>query len=92
MSIYPKKREKLSKKMSERIHSVRRASQRYGLEINKNVRRFIISSIQNRDGAFIRKISRTRTEWLVYVPGLECCDVRVIYDKKRKEIVTFLPL
>lgn len=91
MSIYPKKGPRLSKKLAERRHSVRRALQRYKIELTRDRRKNIIKLIQNGEGHLIERQSRRLSLWSVNVPGLGCGTVKVIYDKNRKEIVTFLP-
>ena len=90
MSIYPRKRlGGLSKKIAERKHGTKRALQRYSIHLTRQIRTQIIGKIQHKDGVFIGKISNRMTIWKISTP--DCSEVIVVYDKKRKELVTFLP-
>ena len=72
-----------------RDHARRRANQRYGVSINDAKRRKIINLIHSgKVGQFVKRLSLRITEWEIPLDGET---FRVLYDKKRKDIVTFLP-
>lgn len=70
------------------IHSKRRAIQRYGVNINKTARRFLIQQIQGNRAQFIKAHSRRVKEFVV---TLEDKPLRILYDSTRSAIITFLP-
>lgn len=73
----------MNKKQSQRIHAKRRAKERYGVELNSKDLKSLVTKIQKGDAEFVRKISLTRSVFIV--------DGRkVVYDKLRKNIATFL--
>lgn len=80
---------KTKKAATLRRHARRRADTRYGLDLSRKELDEIVRAIQHNEGEFIEKQSLTRTLWLVNVKGQPC---RVVYDRKRKAVVTFLPL
>ena len=77
-----------SKKEAERKHSKRRAYERYNFELTKEMRSRIIGIIRNQKASFLGRTSRNRTIWMV---ELDRKFFKVVYDKKRHELVTFLP-
>ncbi len=86
-----------SKKQGQQIHTKRRAKERYGIDLNKDDRREIVKRIQanfnpNRESTtsacFLTAHSNRVTEWEVPYEGVE---LRVLYDKKRKSLITCLP-
>jgi len=79
-----------SKKKSERLHARRRARERYGIEVGNHTRRKIIQAIQGGRSKAVRRTSTNKTVHDVTLD--DGFTVRVVYDKERKEIVTFLPL
>lgn len=76
------------KSVNQRVHAKRRASERYGLIINKEMLKECIAMIQNNKAKFLCKTSRTRSLFELTIQG-KC--VKVVYDKIRKNIATFLP-
>lgn len=83
-----RKRSKMSKKTSMRIHAQKRAIQRYGIFLNSKELKEIVSLIQDNCGSFLEKISNRVTNWKVKYKDR---DYIVGYDKLRKSIITFLP-
>lgn len=77
----------MNKKTSERVHAKRRALERYGLVLTKDIRNDIRGKIKRNDGTFIRRTSRRVSIWEVELSGDKYV---VAYDTQRKEIVTFL--
>ncbi len=71
-----------------RLHSRSRALERYDLSLNREHLREIVQQIQLGKAAFISRTSNSRTLWKIRVGNTLC---NVVYDKRRKEIVTFLP-
>jgi len=69
-------------------HSRQRAWERYGIDLDKSLRRRIIQDIQNGRSTPIKTQSNRVTHHSIEVEGKR---VRVVYDKRRKDIVTVLP-
>lgn len=65
-----------------------RAAQRFGLRLNRHQLRELVQRVQRGDGRCVARQSLRVSEWEMLVQGQL---VRVIYDKTRKNIVTFLP-
>lgn len=80
----------LSKKAAQNKHAKKRAEERFGLKLNKTDIRQIVSCIQEkRDSVtFVKTISNRISVWRV---ALNDAIALALYDKKRKNIVTFLP-
>ena len=75
-----------------RVHAKVRADERFAIEFTKEKRRELISLIQQSGKSpdkccFIAKQSNSRSVYVCEFDGMLC---KLIYDKKRKEIVTFL--
>ena len=83
-----KKKAADSKTKGQRIHAKKRASERYGLKINREIIKQCIQMIQNGEAKFLCKSSNTRTLFELTLEGKR---VKVVYDKVRKNIATFLP-
>jgi len=79
----------MNKKKAEQIHSQRRALERYDLDLTSDVRDALRGQIKKQKGIFLFRESRRVTVW--EVAHLEK-KYRVVYDKLRHEIVTFLPM
>lgn len=79
---------KYSKKKAEFIHARRRMRQRFGIEMGQVRRRMIVQAIQAGKAEFLGRQSCRVTLWRVEVDGAK---LSVVYDNKRKEIVTVLP-
>jgi hypothetical protein len=78
-----------NKKYSETIHARRRAEERYGIKLNSKGRIAIIRMIQRGEKIRSRKLTNRLTEHiLMFEDNL----IRIVYDKERHNIVTFLPL
>jgi hypothetical protein len=78
----------LSKKAAQRAHARRRARERYGVSLTKPSFHAIVQQIQNGKATFLGRTSLRVTEWIVPFEGAK---LRVVYDRKRKTIVTCLP-
>lgn len=77
-----------SKAVSQREHFHRRVSGRFGLELDGEDRRRIIEDIQRGRAKFVDRQSLRVTRWLITREGVEFI---VVYDSRRKELVTALP-
>ena len=77
------------KAKSQRKHAIKRALQRYDLDINQEKLVELVQSIQNGKAKFLEKQSLRVSIFEVEVNGKK---TRVVYDKIRKTIVSFLPL
>jgi hypothetical protein len=78
----------MSKAKAQRKHARVRAMERYGMEVGPATRRRIIAAIQGGSSFVVRKQSLRVT---VHDVDLDETRVRVVYDRQRKELVTFLP-
>jgi len=78
---------KASKYDTVKRHAKTRASERFGINFNQQVHDEVIEMIKNGKAKFIEKQSNRITLFDVLIDGKEC---RVVYDKERKLIVTFL--
>ena len=77
-----------TKRTCEHLHAKRRAKERYGIEFNRKQHDEIVALI--RSGRFILKqeqSARIRIYDIVYMQQ----DMRIVYDKKRGQVVSFLP-
>ena len=70
-------------------HAKARANERFELKLNNEKLRAVVHQIQDGKAEFVSRSSLARTVWNVTCEGKTC---RVVYDKGRKVIVTFLPL
>lgn len=80
---------RLSKALSARRHAMQRARERYGLVYDRDLRAQLIGIIRRGEATMVeRQSNRVR----VFDLPFEGRTVRVVYDKERGEIVTFLPV
>ena len=70
-------RKSITKREAQKKHAIRRAGERYNLPLSKSLRLEFISKIQSGDRNFVIKH--------------EDRILKVVYDKNRKMLVTFLP-
>lgn len=72
-----------------RVHARRRARERYGLEFGPTTESEVLRVIQSSRSRLIeRQSNRVSVHEVTLGDGLV---VRVVYDRKRKQVVTFLP-
>lgn len=88
MNMKRKKKKKLNKKDAQFLHAFKRAAQRYELDFTKRMKQEIVSQIQSGDAEFIEKQSNRVSLFWVNINDKHC---KVVYDKIRKSIVSFLP-
>jgi hypothetical protein len=79
----------MDKKEALRIHARNRAKERYGISYNRHDRRNIIDMIEKNDieVIFVKKESKRVS---VYYVRYKDQDLKIVYDRNRMEIVTFL--
>lgn len=71
------------------LHALRRAIERYGAYLSRRDLDELASKVRKGNARFVRRVSGTRTEWLVVHHGKT---FRVGYSKSTKQITTFLPI
>lgn len=77
------------KRLRQVSHALRRARDRYDLDLNEEDLNAMVRQIQTKTNAqHIYTQSNRVTLWLVQYQGQQC---RVVYDRSRKVIVSFLP-
>jgi hypothetical protein len=81
VSLSPKRR-------SERLHARRRARERYGIEVGPATRKAILAAIANGRHTLVQRSSLRVSVHDVTVDGIP---MRVVLDRHRNELVTFLP-
>ncbi|HEX7277887.1 MAG TPA: hypothetical protein VF244_10975 [Acidimicrobiales bacterium] len=81
-------RRRTTKRDAERLHARIRARERYGIELGEASRSAIIRSIQTGTSTIVE---RQTNRVSVHDVDLDGQVVRVVYDRARKELVTFLP-
>lgn len=88
------KNKKLPKWVRERQHAKAMALSRYGVNLNQAKYRSVVSQIQKGHSKFVGKVSNSRSLHLVTVIDDERgpVNMKVIYDKDRKELVTVLKM
>jgi len=79
----------LHRKTLQRLHARRRARERYDLELtNADITR-IVGAIRHGESVSTKKLTNTRT---LHVVKFNEQLMRVIYDNKRHNVCTFLPI
>lgn len=78
----------MSKAKNQRIHAKRRAEQRFGLTLSRADLNELVRQIQRGEAEFLARESNRVSRFRVRVRG---ASAEVIYDKQRKNIVTFFP-
>ena len=81
-------KKKRTKLQAEAVHAKRRAYERYALELSKYDLGQAVNDIRCGKSTNHRRISNRLSRHTLTICGKSC---RVIYDRMRKQIVTFLP-
>ena len=81
--------EVLGKWSWENRHTRQRFRERYGIDYNRPVRLYMTSQIQQGKAQFLRRRSKRRSIWKLI---FQKQPVIVVYDCKRSNIITCLPL
>lgn len=76
----------MNKSLSERIHSKRRFAERFGCGLNRHEYKNVIDNIKDRKYKLLEKQNRIA----IYEGEVKGNTTKIIYDRTRKEIVTFL--
>ena len=69
-------------------HSKRRAGERYGINLSKDLYQQVSKMIQSGRSEFVEKQTLTKTVHYVELNGHRC---KVVYSKKYRGVTTFLP-
>jgi hypothetical protein len=77
-----------TKAKNQKRHAKRRAFERYALDLHQDAQASIVRAIQGGEARFLRRQSWRVTLWEVEHDGQR---LPVVYDRKRKTIVTVLP-
>ena len=72
-----------NKRKAQIKHAMRRARERFGVEVSPGVLHDYVRRIQNREAKFVERQSNRITVW-------DLDGKRLVYDKQRKMIVTIL--
>ena len=78
-----------SKKKGQRSHAKQRAKSRFGIDLNQHQYQELIEKIQAGRVESSKRLSLRVTEHIIEYQGKE---MKVLYDKQRKTIITFLPV
>lgn len=78
----------MTKKEAQRLHSIGRGAERYGMKLSGTDLGKICGLIQTSQSTLVEKQSNRISVHLVTYNGEQ---IPVVYDKKRKSIATVLP-
>lgn len=78
-----------TRKRARRMHSFRRAGQRYGINFSKKREELAIQLIQNGEATFVKKSNCTSNATIWDIPYDDAV-LRVVYSKRCKSIITVL--
>lgn len=78
----------VSKAEAQVVHAKRRASERYGLTLNRQSYGTIVKMIQEGRATFVRRVSNRISLFTVEYHNVP---LAVVYDSLRHKVVTFLP-
>jgi len=82
------KKNKLTKAQAQRIHAKRRARERYDMRLNRADLDCIVVLIKSGQSVLMsHKSNRVKEHLVIYNDTI----MRVIYDSKRQNVITFLP-
>jgi hypothetical protein len=85
--MFKRKTNKIPKRITERIHFKQRVKQRFGISLLTEDINVIIKKIQNNELELVEKQSNTK---LIYYYYFNYERAKIVYDTKRKELVTVL--
>lgn len=82
-----------SKAELQRRHAVRRAWDRFQIDLNEQMRRTLINDIRRgKNRKYVEHVDKQSHRVSVWRFIWQGRDVAVVYDRQRKELVTFMPL
>lgn len=73
---------------AQRYHTVKRASERFGLYLSDSNVTDIVKFIQSNKATFLERQSNRVTVWLMALEGI---NIVVVYDSQRKELAILYP-
>ena len=76
-----------AKRANQIRHAIKRAHERYGLNLEPKDLAELVRRIRQNEAVLVR---RTSVRAAVYDAEISCHTVRVVYDRNRRSIVTFL--
>jgi hypothetical protein len=76
------------KASAQRHHTIKRASERLGLSLNKEQIEQLVKQIQTNKGTFLERQSNRVSAWLLSIQGSQFV---AIYDSHRKTLATVYP-
>lgn len=79
-------------RLKQRKHSLKRLKQRYNTDFKREDIKNIIDLILNHEAKRIPDLEKHKNNQTLYLVKYNDNDLVVSYDKKQKEIATFLPL
>jgi len=85
--MYRKKYD-IPKKDAQRLHSIKRAAERYGSRLAGHDLAAMVKMIQSGQSRFMHKLTCTRMQHSLTYQGV---DYVVVYDRTRGTICSFLP-
>lgn len=83
------KKKRRTKKANSRAHFSKRTQERFLVAMNRDQQREIVNKIQDNKAEFYDRQSLRVTRWVVEINGKKAI---VVYDAKRKVLVTAMPL
>lgn len=88
MSYYPPAKATFEKRNAQILHAIKRARERYDLELSIADIEGIAKMIRTQNTKRVKALSNSR---VVHELKYKSKTIRVIYDKKRHTLLTFLP-
>ena len=85
--MYRKKYD-IPKKDAQRLHSIKRAAERYGAQLAGHDLAEMVRLIKSGKSRFMRKLTNTRMQHALTYQGI---DYVVVYDRTRGTICSLLP-
>lgn len=79
----------MTKTESERIHTKRRALERFGITLTTLDIKRIVKNIQDSKYEFLCRDSHRVSKWKVDLNGQTVC---AVYDRDRKNLITVMPM
>lgn len=79
----------MRKSVRQQRHALQRLSQRYDKNGDPAFLHRLVNEIKNDKAEFVARSSARVTIWIVELDGIK---YRVVYDRNRKMIATFLPM
>lgn len=78
----------MNKSHAQRQHAKRRAKSRFGIELNKHMRRFLVEEIQNSDSKYVKFLEKQSNRISKFEAIIDGNPVILVYDRIRHNLVT----